>query len=88
MGSRFETIVLTDEDFGEDLWCAVAETVKILMRADYTCQISLELDGIVRIDYNYDSENDFGNATPCWLYPEESEVLEEVIDSILEECND
>ena len=86
--SRFETIVLTDDQFGEDLWCAVARTLEILMQAEYTCQVSLDDEGIVKIDYNYDERMGFGNATPCWFYPDEVEILEEIINEVLEDNND
>ena len=80
MDKKFETIVLTEEDFGEDLYNAVGTVLKILFKAGYICVVKEEIDGIIRIDYNYDEYNNFGNALPVWLDIDEAELLYSLID--------
>lgn len=80
MNKKFETIVLTEEDFGEELYNIVGIMLKILFKAGYICVVKEEIDGIIRIDYNYDEYNNFGNALPVWLDIDEAELLYSLID--------
>lgn len=80
MNKKFETIVLTEEDFEEDLYNAVGTVLKILFKARYICVVREEIEGIIRIDYDYDEYNNFGNAIPVWLDIDEAELLYSLID--------
>lgn len=80
MNKKFETIVLTEEDFGEDLYNIVGTVLKILFKARYICVVREEIEGIIRIDYDYDEYNNFGNAIPVWLDIDEAELLYSLID--------
>lgn len=80
MNKKFETIVLTEEDFGEDLYNTVGTVLKILFKARYICVVREEIEGIIRIDYDYDEYNNFGNAIPVWLDLDEAELLYSLID--------
>ena len=78
---RCEVVVLTGEDFGEDLWVKVTEMLKLLTKAGYCCIITEEDKDIIVIEYNYNPCLGYGNSIPYWLLPEE-------IDIIAEEIND
>ena len=80
MNKKFETIVLTEEDFGEDLYNIVGTVLKILFKARYICVVREEIEGIIRIEYDYDEYNNFGNAIPVWLDIDEAELLYSLID--------
>ena len=77
MSKRYEEMVLTSEEFGEELWSYVAGQIKILTQAGYECEIYEEEKGIVIIHYNYGRDKAFGNETIYWLAPEEAEQIED-----------
>lgn len=72
--NRYEQIVFTEEEFGDRLWKAVSEQLKLLAEARYVCVVKEEEHGIVVIQFQYDRQ-EFGEAYPYWLYPEEEEMV-------------
>ena len=74
MGNRYETIVFTNEEFGDDLWNNVGEQLKLLAEARYICVVKEEEHGIVVIQFQHDRP-EWGDAYPYWLYPEEEETV-------------
>ena len=68
---EYNSIVLTREDFGDDLWNVVGATVGTLLKARYVVVIREDEDGIVAIDYNYDERLAYGNPTPRWITEDE-----------------
>lgn len=71
---RYNTIVFAEEEFGDRLWQAVSEQLKLLAEARYICVVKEEEHGTVVIQFNYDRP-EFGCAYPYWLYPEEEEMV-------------
>lgn len=80
MSNRYNTLVLTDKEFGNNLYTEVANVLRILMKADYVCVVQEEEVGIIRIDYNYDSYLHFGNAIPVWYDEKELEIIDFCLD--------
>lgn len=76
MARRYEELVLTKEDFKDDLWRQVGLTLELLSKAGYECEVYEEEAGIVVIHYNHDRNKAYGNETIYWLTPEEAEQIE------------
>lgn len=72
--NRYERIVFAEEEFGDRLWQAVTEQLKLLAEARYICVVKEEEHGIVVIQFQYDRP-EWGCAYPYWLYPEEEETV-------------
>ena len=72
--NRYETIVFAEEEFGDRLWQAVSEQLKLLTEARYICIVKEEEVGIVVIQFQHDRP-EWGDAYPYWLYPEEEETV-------------
>ena len=75
MDKRYEEIVLTEKDFGEELWDCVVGQIKLLIRAGYECEVYEEEKGIIVIHYNHDRNKAYGNETIYWLTPKEAEQI-------------
>ena len=80
MSNKYSTLVLTNEEFGDNLYTEVANILRILMKANYVCVVQEEEVGIIRIDYNYDSYLHFGNAIPVWYDERELEIIDFCLD--------
>ena len=74
MSNRFETIVFTEEDCGDNLWNVIGQQLKILSDAGYVCIVKLEDIGIVVIEFQCD-DPELGCAYPYWLYPKEEDTV-------------
>ena len=78
----FNEIVLSKEEFGEDLWKVVGEQLKILTRAGEICVVYDDDVDIVVIQHEHDDQhcrNDFdyyGVDNPHWLTPGEWDIIE------------
>lgn len=68
---KYNTIVLTKEDFGDNLWYTVGSTLETLLKARYVAVVREDEDGVVAIDYDYDESLAYGNPTPYWLTEDE-----------------
>ena len=68
---EYNSIVLTREDFGDDLWNVVGATIGTLLKARYVVVVREDEDGIVAIDYDYDESLAYGNPTPYWITEDE-----------------
>ncbi len=82
MTNKFYTVVLSSEEFGDKLYEEVGNLLRVLFKAGYICVVKEELEGIVRIDYNYDEFNNYGNALPIWLDQEEMEILDYCLETL------
>lgn len=80
MSNEYNTLVLTDEEFGNNLYIEVSNILRILTKANYVCVVREEEVGIIRIDYNYDSHLQFGNAIPVWCDERELEIINFCLD--------
>ena len=72
--NRYENVVLTRDQFGEQLWEKVGEQLYLLIQAGYVCVVNEEEFGIVVIEYQHNNRT-YGCAHPCWLYPQEEETV-------------
>lgn len=74
---EYSTLVLTKEDFGSELWNAVAEQVKLLLQAGYDIKIRDDEPSfnIVVIEYNHATYKGFGNDRLEWVTEEELENI-------------
>lgn len=63
-------------DSQEEFENAIRDAIMVLLNNDYIMTIRYDEKGIgiVAIDYNY-SEQEFGDAYPYWLMPEEYESV-------------
>ena len=68
---EYNSIVLTREDFGDNLWNVVGATIGTLLKARYVVVVREDEDGIVAIDYDYDKSLAYGNPTPYWITEDE-----------------
>lgn len=84
MGDYYNTIVMTNEEFGTNLYTELGRLLMILFKAGYVCVVREEETGIVRIDFNYDVFNHFGNPIPVWLT--EDEMYNLVQDELDDTC--
>ena len=68
------TIIRDNFDSQEEFENAIKDAVMVLLENNYIMTVRYEEEslGIVAIDYNY-SEQEFGDAYPYWLLPEEWE---------------
>lgn len=57
------TIALTREEWGDQLWNTVGETLRILTGAGYQCAVRNDERAfdIIVIEYNYDSKLEYGD---------------------------
>ena len=85
---KFNTVVLTSEEFGNNLYNVVSDTIKILTKAGYVCVVSEEESDIIRIDFNYDEFNHFGNPIPVWFDERELEIIDFCLDYYREDDKD
>ena len=76
MDNRYSEIVLSREEFEEDLWNEVGETLRILTTAGYECQVFDDDFEIIVIRFNYAPKMGFGNETLEWLSEEARDFLE------------
>ena len=75
MDKRYEEIVLTKENFGDDLWNQVSNVLCLLCKAGYECEVYEEEKGIIVIHYNHDRNKAYSNETIYWLTPKEAEQI-------------
>lgn len=85
--SRCNELVLTREEFGDDLYTKLGEAVSLLINAGYECVIRYDEPGlgIILIEYNYDRRKEYGNETAYWISTEEEDVLFSYREEIEEE---
>lgn len=76
LSNKFNTLVLTSDEFGENLYVEVADAIRLLTKAGYVCVVCEEEVGIIRIDFNYDKYNHFGNPIPVWFDEKELEIID------------
>ena len=74
MTKKYETIVFTEESFGDKLWQKVGEQLKLLLTAEYVCVIREEEYGIIVIQFQHDKP-EWGEPAPIWLTPEEEATV-------------
>lgn len=72
---NYNEVVLTVEKFGENIWKYLSILIKILLKANYECEVQEEEEGIIVIRYNYNRNLGFGNATLAWITPEVREFF-------------
>jgi hypothetical protein len=72
--NRCENVVLTRDQFGEQLWEKVGEQLHLLIQAGYVCVVREDEFDIVTIEYQH-GNYEYGYARPCWLYPKEEETV-------------
>lgn len=72
--NRYESVVLTRDQFGEQLWEKVGEQLHLLIQAGYVCVVHEDEFGIVVIEYQHNNRT-YGYARPYWLYPDEEETV-------------
>ena len=80
MDNKYSEIVLSREEFEEDLWNEVGETLRILTTAGYECQVYDDDFEIIVIRFNYAPRMGFGNETLEWLSETDREFLENLKD--------
>lgn len=68
MDKLYEELVLTKEDFGDDLYKVLGEVLNILFKSKYEAIVREEDDGIIAIHYNYDDAIcHFGGPVAKWV---------------------
>lgn len=68
MDKLYEELVLTKEDFGDDLYRVLGDVLKILFKSKYKAIVREEDDGVIAIHYNYDIDNcRFGGPDAKWI---------------------
>ena len=72
--NKTNEIIFTREDFGDNLWNAVGEQLKLLIQANYICVVRDDDVGIIVIEFQ-EANQEYGCAYPYWLYPEEEETV-------------
>lgn len=87
MEKLYEALVLTEEDFGKELWNEVGKTLELLTKANYEIKITLDEIGIVVIKYNHDSRMRYGNATLRWVTDDEKEIIDNIRENNRKENN-
>lgn len=85
MRNRYETIVFTREDFGDNLWNKVGEQLSLLTQANYICVVRDDDVDIIVIEFQ-EAKPEYGLAYPYWLYPEEEETV--VYEGDKEQCRE
>lgn len=72
--NKVNTIVICRDEYKskEDFENAIKDAVMVLLNNNYIMTVRYDEKGlgIIVIDYNYDKE-EYGDAYPCWLMPEE-----------------
>ena len=72
---KYNQIVLAVEEFGEELWNEVGETLRILTTAGYECQVYDDDCEIIVIRFNYSPDRCYGNHTLEWVSDDDKELL-------------
>lgn len=80
-----ERIVLTREEFGDDLFFQVGLMMETLLTAGYVCVIREEENGIVVVDFNHDTYKGYGNCVPIWVDPDTAALIEEIGEDEIEQ---
>ena len=75
MENYYNTIILSVEDFGENLYVELGYLLRTLFNAGYVCVVREEEAGVIRIDYNYDVYKKLGNPVPMWINDDEMWLL-------------
>ena len=61
-------------DSKEEFENAIRDAIMVLLNNEYVMTVRYDECGIVAIDFNYDNQ-EFGDAYPYWLMPEEWESI-------------
>lgn len=61
-------LVMTREDFGDELWNSVGKMLKLLTDSNYQCKVRCEEVDTVVIEYNYDERLEYGDKIVLMSY--------------------
>lgn len=81
---KCDKIVLSREAWGDDLYNVLGQTLKILLREGYECQIYDDDIDILVINFNYSKRMGFGGPKLMWLSEDEAELIDDFREGILE----
>ena len=63
----YNELVLEKRHFGDKIWTYIGFIMKVLIMAEYECEIFEEEDEIYVIRYNWNRNLGYGNATLAWV---------------------
>ena len=85
MDKQVNRIVITREQFGDDLYMVLGDLLEFLFKAEYECIVREEEDGIITVDFDYDRGLGYGNPIPMWVEQEFLDDLDAKIDKVATE---
>lgn len=74
-------IVLTEEEFGDELWFRLSDLLNILLEAGYECAVRYEETGIISVEFDSDRLKAYGNPTIAWIDDEEVFAIDDARES-------
>lgn len=72
---KYDQIVLSREAWGDELYNVLGQTLKILLREGYECQIYDDDLDILVIKFNYSKRMGFGDPELMWLEEDEVDLI-------------